>query len=738
MITWNIYINNTLVEEPQGWADVVLRISRDPDWHGVFFEAAATSLMFYGDGAALLKAEKQANGLAASATFRAEATCGETIDILEGVFDFGTYNEKCGDECFVQISIEKPGCTMMMKNRYDQKVDIQKRTSFNNTTLLQEYTGLNFPLELTAQKIQLGNEAEMDATQSEIISDNVNWLDSDGFNNYIGWIAPPLPVITNESFGTFNASPIIDLAGPFEGVPNRPPYPDFPNATGTATIIGGLTCEFEDTTLEFRCKGEGSTTFSGAGAVGLTVKVFRLPDGLDGSVAINWVEEYAMPIFSRTTNGTTTFDLTDTVTMIVTQGDFIYYGISTRGDSINNISNFTLSFDVECFFKLLTSSTCADSEADVSLVNELGSRIVESITDRCLTMKSDYYGRTDSQPYDGTFDGCGSLRVITNGLKIRNAETNNHFISLQDYFQGLRAIDNIGMGIEDNTEIGSGEWLRIEPVEYFYQNVKILSLPYIPASETALSPEMGYSTVKIGYKKWEAEEVNGLTEFNSTKDFRTSLSTIKNDLDITSDFVAAGIAIERTRQQSFATTGAADTKFDNDNFIICIERGGYDYIVEKNIITSPANIFSPATVYNWRIRPMYNLMRWFKSIAHTYANLVSSTSKLFFASGTGNYIAEGRITVPDSCDLENKVLAENDDLTKDDYIATGGVPILRPEIISFTYPLSIADYILIKATPYGYLDIQCGTGSFEKAYIKSIEYKPVKGEATFTLIKSWQ
>lgn len=737
MITWNIYINNTLVDEPQGWADITLRVSRDPDWHGVFFEAATSSLMFYGDGATLLKAEKQANGLAASATFRAEAICGQTIDILEGQFDFGTYVEKCGNDCYVQIAIEKPGCTMTMKNRYDQKVDIQKRTSFNDNTLLAEYTGLNFPITLTAQKLQLGNEANMTDTQSEIISSNVNWVDSDGFNNYIGWIAPPLPEITNESFGEFNASPIIDLAGPLEGVPNRPPYPDFPNATGTATIIGGLACAFEDTVVEFRVKGTASVVFTGAAGVGMTVKIFRLPVGLDGTVAANWVEEYASPIFSRLTTGSDTFDLEDSEAITVTQGDFIYYGISTRGDSLGNISNFTLTFDPECYFRLLTSSTCEDSTANVSLVNELGSRIVESITDRCLTMKSDYYGRTDSEPYDGNSDGCGSLRVITNGLKIRNAETSNHFISLQDFYDGLKGIDNIGMGIEDNTEAGTGEWLRIEPVEYFYQNVRIMGLPYIPASESSLQPDMGYSTIKVGYNKWEAEEVNGLTEFNSTKDFRTSLSTIKNEIDITSNFVAAGIAIERTRQQSFALSGAADTKFDNDNFIVCVERSGYDYIVEKNIITSPANIFSPATVYNWRIRPMYNLMRWFKSIAHTYANLVSTTSKLFFASGTGNYIAEGRITTPDPCDLENKVLAENDDLTKDDYIGTGGVPIFKPEIITFTYPLSIADYILIKATPYGYLDIQCGTGAYEKAFIKSIEYKPVKGEANFTLIKQW-
>jgi hypothetical protein len=350
--------------------------------------------------------QKVLYGLAANVTFRAEAVCGETVDILDGRFDFGTYIESCGNDCYVQIAVEKAGCTMALKNRYDQKVDIQKRTSFNNTTLLRQYLGIDFDLTLTPQKLQLSNEADTNLPISSVISADPNWLDSDGFNNYIGWIAPPLQHVTHESLGTFNASPIIELAGPLEGVSNRPPYPDFPNATGTAEIINsGVVCDFTDTVASFRCKGSADVTFSGAGAVGLAVKIFKLPVGLDGTVAINWIELYASPIVVRTTNGTTDFDLSDSVAIVLNQGDFIYYGISTRGDSINNISNFTLSFDVESFYEIKTSTECADSNCKVSLVNELGSRIIESISDLCLQMKSDYYGREDSEPYPNSFDG---------------------------------------------------------------------------------------------------------------------------------------------------------------------------------------------------------------------------------------------------------------------------------------------------------------------------------------------
>jgi len=826
-LQWNIFINDTEVDEPQGLHELVLKISRHNEWHGVFIEASETPLQFTGAGADILKAEKQANGLNATATFRAEADCGESVDVLEGSFDFGTYNEKCGTLCTVEINIEKTGCLTTLTNRYDQPVDLGKATAFDNMTLLPNYTGLLSNIDLPPQKISIGNEAEMsELPVSENLVDNINWADSDGFNNYIGWISPPLPIVTNESLGVFNSSPIIELAGPFEGVPNKPPYPDFPTASGTATLLGDITCGLTDTTATFRVKGYADLVFGGPGTfVSCILKLFRLPAGLDGTNFINWVEEYNVLLFTRgPTSGHITFDLAGTVPLTIAQGDFIYFGISTRGDSINLIDEFTLTFEQETFFKLLSSATCEASTADTSLINETGARIIESITDGCMTMKSDYYGRLDSEPYASEEQGCGGLRVLTNGLKLRNATPSNHFISLQDFFNGLRGIDNIGMGIEPNTVLTTQEWMRIEPVEYFYQNIELLRLPFIPDAENRQMPDMGYSTVKIGYQKWEVERVNGLNEFNSNKLFRTSLKTINNELDATSPFIAGGIPIEITRQETFSTSGSKDTRYDNDNFIICVTKSGtynveffasgdhmvfetsgdgseflpltqiqiqgtvsndglrnifvvsiltstFDnrvtmdigftgglttdevatgvtfanilsntgVFVEQGNIANSANIFSPATAYNWRIRPMYNLMRWFKSIAHVYVNLGNSMSKIFFTSGTGNYIAEGELVTPDSCRLENGVLAENQDLDKADFNVLNYIdPIFKPETVDFEYPLSLSDYLVIKANPYGYISIQCGTGAYEKAFIKTISYKPIEGKANFTLIKKWQ
>lgn len=741
MIDWHFYINGTEVTEPQGWADVVINVSRDDNWHGVFFEASQTTLTFYDDGADLLRAEKAANGLASSASFRAEAVCGEIVDVIEGSFDFGTYREKCGVLCGVEITTEKTGCLMTLRNRYEQKVNLQKETASNNTTLLQHYSALDFEIDMLPQKLGLGAQANTGlAPISGDIRGDINFTDSDGFNNYIGWISPAFPNVTNESFGEFNTVPILLVAGPLDGVPNRPPYPTFPTAVGTATLIGDIACDLEDNEATFRMKGSASATFSGSGAVSGNLRLLKLPNGLDGTVAANWQMLYTTLLFSRTTNGTTTFDTGDvTAALTINQGDFIYFGISTRGSSLPNISTFTIVQDIESYYSLTAKATCDPTESFVSMVNEIGSRLVESITDSCMDMKSDYYGRTDSQPYTSSGDGCGSLRVLTNGRKLRRALESNHFISLKEYFDGLRGIDNIGMGIEDNPAVTGRKWMRVEPVEYFYQDELIMRCPSIPEAESPLEPKMGYSIIKIGYQEWEVNRVNGLNEFNSNREYKTSLPTINNTLDATSNFVAGGIPIEITRQQAFATTGAADTRYDDDTFIICVSRGGYFMQVEQGNIDNSAGVFDPPTTYNWRIRPMSNLMRWFKSIAHIYNNLSNTISKVFFSSGTGNYTAEGELATPDACKIEATVIAENANLSLIDFAdAADAQPIYRPETVSFKYPMSVNEYLRIIGNPYGYIEYQCGSGSFEKGFIKTIQYKPVAGEAVITLIKKWQ
>lgn len=297
---------------------------------------------------------------------------------------------------------------------------------------------------------------------------------------------------------------------------------------------------------------------------------------------------------------------------------------------------------------------------------------------------------------------------------------------------GLRGIDNIGMGMETDR-------VRIEDARWFYKDVPIMNILLIPTAQSDIVEELIYSNIRYGYNKWEIKSIKGIDEFNSYKERRTGIKSVQNELDITSDLITSGYIIETLRNSTLINSGLQDNEYDNNVFLICVKRGGYDYQVEQNIAESPANFFSPPTAYNWRVRPLYNIMRWFKSIAQSYVNIVNTTSQIFFTSGTGNYLAEGMISPYDTCSLDGLVLAENDDIHASDFKnISAATPIYKPETITFTYPLSVSEYKTIKAAPYGYINVQCGTGVIIKAFIKTIEYKPAEGTAEFVLLKAWQ
>lgn len=727
-MTWQFYLDDVLIDEPVGFADIALLIKRDTVWHGIFFEASTNDLQFYGTAASYLIDKHNTLGFSADVTFKAIVSCDSDPDeVFSGKLDFRRYKKKCGTNCFVVIPVEQEGCIMTMRNRYDQKVDLSDNVAFDKQTILPNYGGLNFAMELAAQELKLGDAAESGEQITVMISDEPVW--DTGTNNFNGYISPVFGTITNGSLGNFNNTDIFQITE--DGANNIPPYPDFPLAIGTADLVTDNTCELSNTVATFRHKGTVNIQQSGVGTNQLLrLKLWRLPVGLDGTVFSNWVEEYSNDLYFMNFDGPVPFDVSATVPLTLSPGDFIYYGIFVDNGNRFNIESFEYTQDVESFFSLETNSVCPPTDAVVSLIHEAASRVTEAITDRCLTVKSDYYGRTDSEPYAAAVDGCGSLRVLSSGLRIRNAENATHFLSLKEIFEGLNAIDNIGMGIE-------GSQLRIEQTEYFYQDVEIMRHPAIPSADFDAQPDSAYSIVKVGYKKWEIENVNGLDEFNSNKEFRTSLKSINNTLDITSGFVAGGYPMENTRQQSFADTGAADTKYDNDTFIICVDRSLYaygNYIVEQGNIINAANIYSPATAYNWRIRPMYNLIRWWKSIAQSYVNLLNTASKIFFSAGVGNILAEGELN--DLCNVAYGVLPENHDLAKQDVaLAKDYLPIWKPETITYRYPMSLRDYNTIKSTPNGYIYAECG--GFVKGFIVNLNYRIAKGDADITLKLKW-
>lgn len=224
-------------------------------------------------------------------------------------------------------------------------------------------------------------------------------------------------------------------------------------------------------------------------------------------------------------------------------------------------------------------SICEDTPAKMYLVNEALSRTCEIITNDCMRVKSDFFGRVDSQPYQSDQDGCGSMEALTSGIKIRAKENDSiklalnefstkFFTSMKSLFDGLNAIHNIGMGVETDTERSDGsDWIRVEPVKYFYDDAVLLTC-YPAEVRRTVKSDLLYSILKFGYQRWETESYNGLNDLFGNREYRTTLKSIRNTYDRLCQFIASDYAIEVTRRQFGGST--KDWRYDNETFIFCL------------------------------------------------------------------------------------------------------------------------------------------------------------------------
>lgn len=263
-----------------------------------------------------------------------------------------------------------------------------------------------------------------------------------------------------------------------------------------------------------------------------------------------------------------------TVNFQINEGETVWIFFTVKVEALFTHLVANLSFLQTSYFKVTVDSACNASPASIYFVNETMSRCVESTTNDCMRVFSDYFGRTNAQPYSSTGNGCGSKRAVINGLKIRNAPVPDGFsqprmtVSMKDMFDALNCTDNIGMGLEDDGARPGNKLIRVEPFDFFYKPDILMTCDRILNLEREVHMSMIYSTVKAGYLKFETWNDNGLFDIFAGRQYRTELSELKNELDITCKFIASDYTIEITRRLYGSTT--SDWRYDADIFFLCL------------------------------------------------------------------------------------------------------------------------------------------------------------------------
>lgn len=750
--TLNPDTDNKVISEPIGWAEIEFVLKRDKTWHGVFFEYGLP-LKFYNDpqdstkdAYTYIKTEYESAGVEGSVILKVELACDDTDDFDEEgewKLNFSTYRETIGTLCMAELNLEPSSDLMTFKNRYDQKAWAGATESFGGVEL-EAYDGL--PLDdvdippvtiILASTLNSGNVNDLIFTEIDTIVAGTGTADHDvicytnialnvgqGYDNDAPTMRDEVTVrnvVANEFVSYADIQPLFTMTYGGEYTFKIDFTVNVSIAAATAAINHdcGSTNQFNDYELKIYFEYGATSTVL---ATVSDVDCFTLEQATinyDGTQVVTISPGDEVRIFAR----------------IYAHGKWDKLLLSAV--DVNwavGLASLQLNMDV------LASTIVDSTTADMYLVNELGSRILEVITDDRLRLLSNYYGRNNSEPYPApdNIDGPGSLRALTKGLIIRQSVLGVMYMSFKDFFEGLNAIDNIGIGFENDTERREPGYqvVRVEKAPYFYTSSLLATLDKVPLVEIEVLQDEHYSIFKIGYNKWETEEFYGLDELHAQREYRTTLSSIKNTLEKVSNFVASSYAIELTRRNPYDVGTKVDWRYDNDYFIFCMERGvgAGVYTVEQGNITGSSNLIDGGTVLNYRLSPVRNAMRWAKTILNSYRDPEAGESVMDYGVGTGNTIASGLMTgdfpieaaaISEDADIDTTVFADPNEAR----------PIYLPETWKFKYPLSLSQYNTIKAAPTGTIRARFGQeATYRDFYIRNINYRPNQGLAEFILL----
>jgi hypothetical protein len=385
--------------------------------------------------------------------------------------------------------------------------------------------------------------------------------------------------------------------------------------------------------------------------------------------------------------------------------------------------------------RIVANTVYPDTNSPAFFIHDVGGQICDRITGEDNTFYSEILGgeQTVYRQYDD--NGCYWDYVEAKGLQIRRYSLSEKpfFQSFKQWWEGVNPIFNLGLGYDtfNNQQI-----IRVEDKRYFYDDSEVsLNISNVRDIVRKYDDNRLFKTVKIGYKKWQSEDISGLDDPQTKKTYATRLRKSGKDITIESEFIAASLAIETTRRKT--REKSADYKFDNDTFIIAIRPDAVhvspetspdvtDYAPELDENFSLIeNLLNYETRYNIRLTPARNFLRWVDWLS---AGLQSYPIDPFkFTSGEGNY---DMVSIAEAVNCDNYLapLSEKQDLD------ISNDPFHLALMYEIRVPLTWEEYSTIRADRKKAIGISQTEEDHVKFFIQELSYTPERGEA---LITAW-
>ena len=366
----------------------------------------------------------------------------------------------------------------------------------------------------------------------------------------------------------------------------------------------------------------------------------------------------------------------------------------------------------------LTIDTPTQAES-VSLFDGIN-HVLSSISNQANKFRSNFFG-------DG---GPASKYVLSSGNKIRLI---NKAIrtNAKELYEGLQTFFNIGLAFEEDPLDPNSTIIRWENIDFFYQDVEILKLDPTQVSEyqEETAKDLIFNEIQIEYPKIVDEELNTQDEFNTERNYLSTIRSSKKKYKRKSKLRAAGYDIEYTRRKRTTTESF---KTDDNNFLIAVN-DSFTQAEKNEAFESIENVIQPETVYNARLEPARCLLN--------HAGWINSGQ--FFKPGSA--VVKNTLTLENGevrtrfKDIEPNLLGDvdrlfiqgNQDFTIDQL--SQGKKIFKPILSKWTAQLTpLQTEIIIQAykgkgsAKYGYISVPNNDGEFVKVYLDKLEGDPNK------------
>lgn len=784
----------TIVDEPAGFDGVTIDLKRIKYYHGFVdnIDDSFSSLQWDGEAFKILNNAYDIKGFDAKCKCIIEFSCEPNLSPYEqlysGYFDFTTIKSVKGDRCYIEIGVLSDSGIVEFGNRISANVDINSNKDFDGNALTDYSSKLDEIVPTPSKTLRLISKTDVKNQTYQTLTANANEAFNEAGQNgqtkrFLYFTASVVDIQDLSDFAGMGSGLFYDNnanhgfvdtinQGLVSACENGYIFTNQPDAN----YIPSLFILNIDQTIRVECIGSNQFFWGNNGFGFCYVHIVgqsnadwfinnidiilnslpALPSTYNHWFSIDsnskvWIylpmqvggpyDGYSSP----PANGHLDFHIQRIDWSIdVDNSQNVYSFIYGRLQCgyITNIPTMKISTQVGGYWSLRRDTRIVDSDTSVykrSPINEVLSRITENITNDKLRVYSETFGRKDSLPYATPNNGKFGGLCIANGLRLRQAtlgdgNTDNIQISMQDCLKSLNGILPIGYGVEDDPHRSGYKVVRIEDFKYFYKNNIVFVADEVNNIETDSSFDETFYKFVSGYKTWKASQYNGLDDFFSSSEWHTSLNSTSNEVDATSSFIGSPFCIEAQRRISKTSE---DSQYDTYIFMIMYglnwNSGANQFILEQGGLQSYANFLFPDDIYNVRLSPVRNAMRWFAHILSNYRQYTNG--KLKFSSGEGNYTAVTQMPASQGNIIENQPIAENAyiDLSKFAH-PTEYYPLWFYETVTFDYPLSYADFKNILQNPYGLIQYSQG-GVVAYGWIDELKYALTKGTATFTLKK---